>query len=104
MPYMTCKQHLIFFAKLRGLTHREAAILTNKLLQQLNLSKKAHNYGKNLSGGMKRRLSLGIAMAGDTNLHTTFTSFCLRVRSIRRLTMRRQMLVRFLFWMIKLVN
>ncbi|KAL9874746.1 phospholipid-transporting ATPase ABCA3-like isoform 2-T2 [Glossina fuscipes fuscipes] len=67
MPYMTCKQHLIFFAKLRGLTHREAAILANKLLQQLNLSKKAHNYGKNLSGGMKRRLSLGIAMAGDTN-------------------------------------
>ncbi|KAL9874745.1 phospholipid-transporting ATPase ABCA3-like isoform 1-T1 [Glossina fuscipes fuscipes] len=68
MPYMTCKQHLIFFAKLRGLTHREAAILANKLLQQLNLSKKAHNYGKNLSGGMKRRLSLGIAMAGDTKV------------------------------------
>uniref|UniRef100_A0A1A9V1P9 ABC transporter domain-containing protein n=1 Tax=Glossina austeni TaxID=7395 RepID=A0A1A9V1P9_GLOAU len=68
MPYMTCRQHLIFFAKLRGLTHCEAAILANKLLQQLNLSKKAHGYGKNLSGGMKRRLSLGIAMAGETKV------------------------------------
>uniref|UniRef100_A0A1B0A5P0 ABC transporter domain-containing protein n=1 Tax=Glossina pallidipes TaxID=7398 RepID=A0A1B0A5P0_GLOPL len=68
MPYMTCRQHLIFFAKLRGLTHCEAAILATKLLQQLNLSKKAHDYGKNLSGGMKRRLSLGIAMAGETKV------------------------------------
>ncbi|XP_037819690.1 ATP-binding cassette sub-family A member 3 [Lucilia sericata] len=68
MQYMTCKQHLVFFAKLRGLTHQEANTLANKLLQQLNLTDKANEYGKNLSGGMKRRLSLGIAIAGETKI------------------------------------
>ncbi|XP_013113812.2 ATP-binding cassette sub-family A member 2 [Stomoxys calcitrans] len=68
MQYMTCKQHLVFFAKLRGLGHQDANVLSNKLLQQLNLQEKAHEYGKNLSGGMKRRLSLGIAIAGDTRI------------------------------------
>ncbi|XP_075151288.1 engulfment ABC Transporter in the ovary isoform X2 [Haematobia irritans] len=68
MQYMTCKQHLVFFAKLRGLGNRDANILSNKLLQQLNLQDKANEYGKNLSGGMRRRLSLGIAIAGNTRI------------------------------------
>lgn len=54
------------FLQLRGLGHQEANVLSNKLLQQLNLHEKANEYGKNLSGGMKRRLSLGIAIAGNT--------------------------------------
>ncbi|XP_011295390.1 ATP-binding cassette sub-family A member 17 isoform X2 [Musca domestica] len=68
MQYMTCKEHLIFFAKLRGLGHQEAQTLANKLLKELNLKEKANEYGKSLSGGMKRRLSLGIAIAGDTKI------------------------------------
>lgn len=57
---------MFIFFQLRGLNHQEANTLANKLLQQLNLNEKANEYGKNLSGGMKRRLSLGIAIAGDT--------------------------------------
>ncbi|XP_037957966.1 retinal-specific phospholipid-transporting ATPase ABCA4 [Teleopsis dalmanni] len=68
MQYMTCSQHLQFFAQLRDMTTKEAKTLSNSLLNQLKLEDKADEYGKNLSGGMKRRLSLGIAIAGNTKV------------------------------------
>lgn len=68
MQYMTCYEHLRFFAQLRGKTIQEASSLASELLTQLRLVDKANESGKNLSGGMKRRLSLGIALSGDTKV------------------------------------
>ncbi|EDW77243.2 uncharacterized protein Dwil_GK18193 [Drosophila willistoni] len=68
MSYMTCRQHLKFFAELRGATNAEAHSWADTTLKKLNLYDKADVYGKNLSGGMKRRLSLGIAIAGNTKI------------------------------------
>lgn len=68
MQYMTCYQHLTFFSQLRGKTVEEAGSLASKLLTQLRLMDKANESGKNLSGGMKRRLSLGIALSGETKV------------------------------------
>ncbi|XP_055908142.1 ATP-binding cassette sub-family A member 17 [Eupeodes corollae] len=68
MQYMTCYQHLRFFAQLRGKTVEEANSLASELLTQLRLVDKANESGKNLSGGMKRRLSLGIALSGETKV------------------------------------
>ncbi|KAH8376899.1 hypothetical protein KR093_002048 [Drosophila rubida] len=68
MSYMTCQQHLEFFAQLRGATRSEARHWAEEKLRKLNLSDKANEYGENLSGGMKRRLSLGIAIAGNTKI------------------------------------
>lgn len=66
MSYMTCKQHLEFFAQLRSYNRSDAQHFANEKLEKLKLTEKANEYGCNLSGGMKRRLSLGIAIAGNT--------------------------------------
>lgn len=66
MSYFTCFDHLWFFGRLRGLTPKQVLFDANHLLQKLNLMSKANEYGHNLSGGMKRRLCLGIALIGNT--------------------------------------
>lgn len=66
MSYMTCHQHLEFFAQLRGETRANARRWADEKLMKLGLSDKQDQFGRNLSGGMKRRLSLGIAIAGNT--------------------------------------
>lgn len=56
----------LFFSQLRGLTPKQVQYDANYLLKKLNLTSKANEYGHNLSGGMKRRLCLGIALIGNT--------------------------------------
>ncbi|XP_034666674.1 ATP-binding cassette sub-family A member 17 [Drosophila subobscura] len=68
MSYMTCYQHLEFFAQLRGSRRSEARLWADNKLKKLGLKDKRDEYGQNLSGGMKRRLSLGIAIAGNTKI------------------------------------
>ncbi|KAH8409957.1 hypothetical protein KR009_002192 [Drosophila setifemur] len=68
MCYMTCHQHLEFFAQLRGSTRSMASAWADEKLAKLGLSEKRDEFGINLSGGMKRRLSLGIAIAGNTKI------------------------------------
>ncbi|XP_017855043.1 ATP-binding cassette sub-family A member 9 isoform X2 [Drosophila busckii] len=68
MNYMTCQQHLEFFAQLRGASRQDARLWAKEKLRKLNLTDKTNEYGCNLSGGMKRRLSLGIAIAGNTKI------------------------------------
>ncbi|KAH8393111.1 hypothetical protein KR215_010716, partial [Drosophila sulfurigaster] len=68
MSYMTCQQHLEFFAQLRGAKRSDAREWAKIKLEKLKLTEKADQYGEHLSGGMKRRLSLGIAIAGHTKI------------------------------------
>ncbi|XP_055305939.1 phospholipid-transporting ATPase ABCA1 isoform X3 [Sitodiplosis mosellana] len=68
MSYFTCLDHLWFFGRLRGLTPKQVQYDANHLLKKLNLMAKANEYGHNLSGGMKRRLCLGIALIGNTKI------------------------------------
>ncbi|EDW03205.1 ATP-binding cassette sub-family A member 2 isoform X2 [Drosophila grimshawi] len=68
MSYMTCQEHLEFFAQLRGAKRSDARDWAVEKLRKLNLYDKADEYGCKLSGGMKRRLSLGIAIAGNTKI------------------------------------
>ncbi|XP_043640765.1 phospholipid-transporting ATPase ABCA3 [Drosophila teissieri] len=68
MSYMTCHQHLEFFAQLRGARRCDARDWADEKLKKLGLGDKRDEFGKNLSGGMKRRLSLGIAIAGNTKI------------------------------------
>lgn len=68
MQYLTCSEHLQFFAMLRGMSASKARDVAEDLLEKLHLQEKANVYGKHLSGGMKRRLCLGMAIVGETTL------------------------------------
>lgn len=75
MSYMTCQQHLEFFAQLRGDSRSDAQRFAEEKLEKLKLQDKADVYGHELSGGMKRRLSLGIAIAGNTKYLVVYISY-----------------------------
>ena len=62
---LTVLDHLEFFAKLRGKNKAEIKELTAKFLEDTDLTNKAKTKTKNLSGGMKRRLSVAISFIGD---------------------------------------
>ncbi|KAG4067234.1 hypothetical protein HA402_000225 [Bradysia odoriphaga] len=68
MRYFTVKGHLIFLAALRGLNKKDAESQVKQLLYKLHLMDKANEYGNNLSGGMTRRLCLGNAIVGNTQI------------------------------------
>lgn len=61
---LTVGEHIYFYSKLKGLSSKNAEIEADKYANLLNLEprKKASA----LSGGMKRKLSLAIALCGDS--------------------------------------
>ena len=65
-PLLTVEEHLHFYAKLRCLENRHEHI--NALIETLRLSKERKKLSKNLSGGNKRKLSVGIALVGKPRL------------------------------------
>ena len=58
------KDHLLFYARLRGKSRKESKQLADKLLNDLELDEKLGVKTKKLSGGMKRRLSVAISFIG----------------------------------------
>uniref|UniRef100_A0A182PQD2 ABC transporter domain-containing protein n=1 Tax=Anopheles epiroticus TaxID=199890 RepID=A0A182PQD2_9DIPT len=66
---LTVAEHIRFFAKLKGVRqneHIEAEI--NKYVQALRLEPKRHEKSQTLSGGMKRKLSLAVALCGSSRI------------------------------------
>ncbi|NWH57817.1 ABCA3 protein, partial [Geococcyx californianus] len=59
---MTVEEHLHFY----GYPHSKCPEEINHILRILNLEDKRHSLTKALSGGMKRKLSIGIALIGDS--------------------------------------
>jgi ATP-binding cassette, subfamily A (ABC1), member 2 len=51
---------------LKGAPEQSIASETQKMLVDLNLERKADNYSTELSGGMKRKLSIAIAFSGNS--------------------------------------
>ena len=62
---LTCLEHLLFYARLKGLSPSEEEAHARGLLQKVNLADDADKPASQLSGGMKRRLSVAIALCGD---------------------------------------
>ncbi|XP_025412978.1 ABC transporter A family member 1-like isoform X2 [Sipha flava] len=65
---LTPKEHLKFFATLRGLTSEKIDDEVQKMLVELYLVDKADDIVKTLSGGQKRKLSVGIAVIGNPKI------------------------------------
>lgn len=63
---MTVDEHLWFYGRLKGgsMTRADA----KKMLEDTGLTKKKNELAKNLSGGMKRKLSVAIAFAGGSKI------------------------------------
>ncbi|MBN3275901.1 ABCA3 protein, partial [Polyodon spathula] len=65
---LTVQEHLQFFAQLKGYPRKKTPEEVERILQILNLEDKRQSRSKTLSGGMKRKLSIGIALIGDSKV------------------------------------
>ncbi|XP_046856235.1 phospholipid-transporting ATPase ABCA3-like [Xenia sp. Carnegie-2017] len=65
---LTVKEHLWFFGKLKGLSSDEIDSEVVKMMESIKLADKANAQTRYLSGGMKRKLSLGVALIGKTKV------------------------------------
>ena len=66
---LTVEEHLWFFAKLKGITSKnQIEEEVNRLISSVGLDDKRDVQTKNLSGGMKRKLSVGIALIGGSKV------------------------------------
>ncbi|NJN29799.1 MAG: ABC transporter ATP-binding protein [Synechococcales cyanobacterium RM1_1_8] len=65
---LTCAENLNFFAQLYGLPRRERRGRIEQCLAGVNLGDRAHSLVESLSGGMKRRLSIALALVHQPKL------------------------------------
>ncbi|KAM9100986.1 phospholipid-transporting ATPase ABCA3-like isoform 4-T10 [Sarcophilus harrisii] len=65
---MTVAEHLYFYVQLKELGDKNCFEEINSVLNILKLEKKRNVISKNLSGGMKRKLSIGIALIGGSKV------------------------------------
>ncbi len=65
---LTVKEHIIFFSRLKGLNNAEIEEEISEYVDLLELGPKKNSQSKTLSGGMKRKLSVGIALCGRSKV------------------------------------
>ena len=69
---LTVEEHLIFFAKLKGCTGTTVQSEVNQMLRALRFEQFRYRQAHTLSGGMKRKLSVGIALIGGSKASGIF--------------------------------
>lgn len=71
-PQLTVREHVAFFARIKGtfgeLSREEANAHIDQSIADVALSEKSNTLSKNLSGGMKRKLSVAIAFCGGSKV------------------------------------
>ena len=65
---LSVHQHLRIFGVLRGLSRRDARQRTDELIEQLGLEDHRNFTSERLSGGLRRRLLVGIAMLAEPDV------------------------------------
>lgn len=65
---MTVLEHFIFFGMLKGLSSRKAVAEADNLMDLLQIKDKKNVLSTSLSGGQKRRVSLGCAIIGGSKV------------------------------------
>ena len=65
---LTVEEHLYLFANFKGTQSKNLKAEVEKIIDDVDLRAKKHDLAKNLSGGQKRRLSVGIAFIGGSKL------------------------------------
>ena len=67
-PELTVREHLMFFGRLKRLHWKDLRRSVDQTLQAVNLMFVAGRRAGRLSGGMRRRLALGIALVGNPSI------------------------------------
>jgi len=61
----------VFFAALKGMTNaKNIQEEVDQMIESIGLLDKRHTESRNLSGGMKRKLSVGNALIGDSKVRS----------------------------------
>ncbi len=67
-PDLTARENLSFFARLYGLSGRDTRRRVDEVLEVIGLAERAGDQSKTYSGGMKRRLNIGIGLLHEPSL------------------------------------
>lgn len=67
-PKLTCREQLLFMASMYNVSKRVAKSRLDFLLQVMGLEEKTNVIAKKLSGGMKRRLCISLALVHDPDI------------------------------------
>ncbi|HVW22751.1 MAG TPA: ABC transporter ATP-binding protein [Opitutaceae bacterium] len=67
-PWRTVKQNVMFGLQMRGKEHSSADVEARQWLEIVGLSKFAHAYPHELSGGMKQRVAIARALANEPRI------------------------------------
>jgi ABC-type taurine transport system ATPase subunit len=62
------KEHLELFAAIKDVPKEETEAAIDEMIAQVGLTEKVNDKSAALSGGMKRKLSVGIALLGDSKI------------------------------------
>lgn len=65
-PELNVRQHLEVFAAFKNVPHAEIPAACDEMISRVGLKEKARVKSSMLSGGQKRKLSVGIALIGDS--------------------------------------
>jgi ABC-2 type transport system ATP-binding protein len=66
--YLTCMEQLIFVAEMNGFSSVKSKQSSNNLLKNLGLEEKRNKTARTLSGGLKRRLNIALALVNDPEI------------------------------------
>eukprot|EP00930_Biecheleria_cincta_P035592 TRINITY_DN24474_c0_g2_i1.p1 TRINITY_DN24474_c0_g2~~TRINITY_DN24474_c0_g2_i1.p1 ORF type:complete len:1946 (-),score=303.44 TRINITY_DN24474_c0_g2_i1:87-5924(-) len=65
---LTVEEHIWLFHGLLGIPHEKGCVASTHLLTEVELINKRHSYARSLSGGMKRKLNVALALLGDRRI------------------------------------
>ncbi|KAF1789925.1 P-loop containing nucleoside triphosphate hydrolase [Phytophthora cactorum] len=61
-------EHLLFFGQIKGYANEELHAVAEKQIREVGLTEKRNSRPNDLSGGMKRKLSVAVSLLGDSSL------------------------------------